>query len=663
MRTFELSGIIDMVSSFGTRGGVPSSSGGLAESSRARASIRRPPQRLHRPARTCLPPLPARRETIMKTAGIPELTIIHPVVLSGWQWAFHWGVLEMGSRNKGLGTGGLVIEASQSGPRNRGLSQQMESLVMKPLIPKTLTAVSVLALALAVGGCGFLDSDDDDDMMDGDMAMTPTTPPADDDDDDDMMVDDDDGMMVDDDDDMMVDDDDDMMVDDDDDMMVDDDDDMMVDGLTPAEMAARAMLIAGAIGPGVDPADSSEDGGIQMPFTSDGMMFAPETDGAAYMMSDTSPAMIADWTGSMHTRMTTADDAGTMDENESVMDTVVSYTNEMARTDEEYSDFFPATGSDIQPGVDTADADGVLTIDENEVSDNHARFIGNFGITGPYQTIPAPTDDNTTPDVDEGEVSVEGSFYGVPGTFTCDTGCSRTSDEDGNLSELGGDWTFTPTGMVADLMVQGVIRDMEYLTLGYWLREEYNDDGEPTYAFGAFANGTHDDYATSDVEGTAEYAGPATGLYMIKDFGSDGMPMPRTGGQFTADAKLMAHFGGTAVSADLTNSISGTITDFRDDKGDEIDSTWTVMLNQVDADDNDILDSNITGGTGDFSGVTAAMGSGGAGSAGEWSGTFHGVNDPDTTETDAPYAATGTFDAHFLNGHARGAFAATMTEE
>ena len=80
----------------------------------------------------------------------------------------------MRPRNKGLGTGGLAIEASRSGPRNRGLSQQMESLVMKPLIPKTLTAVSVLALALAVGGCGFLDSDDDDDMMDGDMAtMTP----------------------------------------------------------------------------------------------------------------------------------------------------------------------------------------------------------------------------------------------------------------------------------------------------------------------------------------------------------------------------------------------------------------------------------------------------------------------------------------------------------
>ena len=56
-----------------------------------------------------------------------------------------------------------------AGASSRGLPQQMESLVMKHLIPQTMTAVSVLALALAVGGCGS-SSDSDE------MALTPIEP-------------------------------------------------------------------------------------------------------------------------------------------------------------------------------------------------------------------------------------------------------------------------------------------------------------------------------------------------------------------------------------------------------------------------------------------------------------------------------------------------------
>ena len=148
---------------------------------------------------------------------------------------------------------------------------------------------------------------------------------------------------------------------------------------------------------------------------------------------------------------------------ETVTEMVVSYTNVEDPTDEAYTDYFSSALAGSRDGVESLDGTdaSVLNIDETEVAANHMRFVGDFGITGAHQTIPAPVDDPVTTgdDMDEAMVSVMGSFYGIPGEFKCASQCTRSSDKDGNLSGLGGDWTFTATVAddeeLADIMVAG----------------------------------------------------------------------------------------------------------------------------------------------------------------------------------------------------------------
>ena len=438
-----------------------------------------------------------------------------------------------------------------------------------------------------------------------------------------------------------------------------------------AEMkAAEAERIAAAIGPGSVRADADGDGTVDVPFDFDAegklvdLPINADTDDD-FAMSDDSPAAIDGWAGARYERLTMEDMEGTMDVDESVMDQVVSYTDQADGTDEAYTVYFDAGVAGDRDGVQgTTGADGLLTIQEDEVAANHMRFMGDFGITGPHQMIPAPEDDTTIDDgVDEAMVSVMGSFYGVPGEFTCPSACSRSSDKDGNLSGLGGEWSFTPTVAedeeLADIMVAGVIPDPDYLTFGYWVRTTQGEDGAE-YAVRAFAEANNRDFGSvAQVTGTAKYAGPATGLYMIKTVGSDGEPMPITGGQFTAMAALTANFQGSAVALDEQFMIDGTVSDFKDGYGNDIDSTWTVMLNRnaPDPANNDAVADNIAA-AGTFTGPTVGMGSGGAGAGGEYEGTFHG-----DTAADQPTAASGTFDGHFLNGHVLGAFGANLVEE
>ena len=76
------------------------------------------------------------------------------------------GTVRFGTRSLGWGSHDRASEQGPfdqrsvnmdlaTGASSRGLPQQMESLVMKHLIPQTMAAVSVLALALAVGGCRY----------------------------------------------------------------------------------------------------------------------------------------------------------------------------------------------------------------------------------------------------------------------------------------------------------------------------------------------------------------------------------------------------------------------------------------------------------------------------------------------------------------------------
>ena len=392
-----------------------------------------------------------------------------------------------------------------------------------------------------------------------------------------------------------------------------------------ANVAAEGERVAGAIGPDGTLSTYAGTDNDAATFTVNGGEVADEdADTAADMdnfaKSADAPLAIIDWAGSMYTHMV-EDDADTENVDESMTTTVVSYTDIEDPEDQAYSVYYSADAASGREAVDTANAAGVLQLDENDIAGNHELFIGDFGITAAYQTIPGPADDGDTADVDEAEVSIMGSFNGIPGTFECASECERSSDKDGNLSGLGGSWTFTPAEQeMGDdpYMVAGVIDDTDYLDFGYWMVGGTDADGEATLTVGTFARGEMQHTSIADVDGTASYSGAATGLYMKKTFDTDGAVTPVASGQFTADASLMATFGQVPVSdtddrgtiaANLLNTITGTIGSFRDGSGAMIDEAWSAELDGT-------IVSNA------FSGTTTGEGA--------FSGSFYG----DDTETD-----------------------------
>ena len=387
------------------------------------------------------------------------------------------------------------------------------------------------------------------------------------------------------------------------------------------------------------------------------------------------PATISGWEGATYTRT-----------NDMTVHTVVKYNNKEDDGSEDYATYFGEAG---RPGVTgTADTTtpGQLILATAADTGSHELFSLNFGLTAPLQTIPASQyddpdmantqHDNPDTETEETSTSWTGMFAGVPGTFTCSGDfCAVSSDDEGNLSSLAGEWTFRPAGSdmdgnaetdeLDDIMVHGVVPDADFMIFGYWEQAVTDEEGKTTYSMLPIADGKRD-YPDdmSNVVGIATYTGPATGLYMKKSLTPDGQPTdPFTSGQFTASATLNASFGGGEIADNHQFSITGTISSFMDG-GNPINDQWVVNLNRrmlgtgdaarpqqnIGAADN-TSHSNGTGGS-SFSGVTDG---GPLGSAvGSWSGQFHGAAGANNAQ---PVSATGMFDGHFSNGHVRGAFA------
>ena len=189
---------------------------------------------------------------------------------------------------------------------------------------------------------------------------------------------------------------------------------------------------------------------------------------------------------------------------------------------------------------------------------------------------------------------------------------------------------------------------------------------ETKHSFLPFADGSMpyggDSGVVSSVAGTATYTGTATGLYMSKELTPQGQPTePFSSGQFTANAELTATFGqnaqGTLPPGHLF-TILGTIDNFMDADREMINELWSVSLERTTlGTENATTASFEADGTGDsntFSGTAKAMNLGA--DDGEFEGTFYGAPGTDNA---IPGSAAGTFNAHFTNGHVRGAFEAT----
>ena len=269
---------------------------------------------------------------------------------------------------------------------------------------------------------------------------------------------------------------------------------------------------------------------------------------------------------------------------------------------------------------------------------------------------------DTTVDTD----GVEGTFHGLEGKFVCSsaTDCTISLLADGSYRNTGtGTLTFTPnlpagTESAADkvdaLMV--TVDDQDYMHFGYWVQTSTDADGDPTATVNAFFGGTMmtptADYQA--LEGQASYAGPASGLYVLKTFDAQGAGTPASAGQFTAMADLTATFGTpTSVGSVNHNMISGTITSFMAN-GEAIPGGWSL----------DLQNANIASGgpdatTNRFSGMTQETDNM-DGAMGAWRGLFFG----EVTNNTAPVAdvfpsgVAGQFTGHFTNGHVIGGFGA-----
>ena len=193
--------------------------------------------------------------------------------------------------------------------------------------------------------------------------------------------------------------------------------------------------------------------------------------------------------------------------------------------------------------------------------------------------------------------------------------------------------------------------DEDYLAFGYWLQMTEEVDGTITYGVDTFYGGPteYDPASMKNVMGSATYNGKATGMYAMKDVTTSPVE-PVAAGQFTADAKLEANFGGDDVAVNDQFTISGTVNNFHDaDTGDMISGgAWTVDLRKTPSGSGNFQNTNA------FSGDTTGGGS--------YAGTFYGPDGPDTNNPNNPAQPTGVageFNAHVGNGHVIGAFGAT----
>ena len=210
--------------------------------------------------------------------------------------------------------------------------------------------------------------------------------------------------------------------------------------------------------------------------------------------------------------------------------------------------------------------------------------------------------------------SFAGTFAGVDGKFSCaGNACELNRDKDGKLGdgiargqgEDGGSennvWTFTADDENA--AVEYKDQDADYLAFGWW--RDTSTGGTAIEDFKVLYSGRAAQRSDLDaVTGKATYNGHAAGNYVK---GTEG-------GEFVADAKLEATFGGTPDN----DAITGTISNFRD-SSDEILGKWEVIAKAANSGDADIA------GAGTFSINDPTGGAGGENWAdGRMDGTFYG---------------------------------------
>ena len=275
--------------------------------------------------------------------------------------------------------------------------------------------------------------------------------------------------------------------------------------------------------------------------------------------------------------------------------------------------------------------------------------------------------------------SISARVLGVSGTFVCDnmgTACDisvagtyyRSDHTDRalrsklatlTLDPVVGELYFEPSNANSPISLRGNLKvgdtthttliDSEYMVFGWWQSIPRDADGTYDVDVFTYANPTAAAIVVtdSDFSGTAEYEGPAVGVYAEErfvteeEFGGVRQSIVESG-EFTATANLQATFGTGAT-------IKGDVSGFRTDHGAK---AWRVTLST--ATNNDLVAAIVQADIPPDASTRSGM----------WEYQFlarHGESLAKNGDTQ-PIAAVGRFDARIDNvRHIVGAFGAHRT--
>ncbi len=182
-----------------------------------------------------------------------------------------------------------------------------------------------------------------------------------------------------------------------------------------------------------------------------------------------------------------------------------------------------------------------------------------------------------------------------------------------------------------------------YVRYGYWLYETTNTTGITLLAH---SPAIYEGYiaASTTLPNTATYKGKALGLSVLKLF-TAGEHTGQKSAQFTADVTLNAKFGAAP-------KLGGTIDKFM---GNAVDEKWSVKLVEAAT---SFHEPTGTGGNVDSGLATGSSGASAHDKSGEWA-----VKPFSQNGVGRPTGFLGTFNTHFPNGHAAGAFSTRIQTE
>ena len=232
------------------------------------------------------------------------------------------------------------------------------------------------------------------------------------------------------------------------------------------------------------------------------------------------------------------------------------------------------------------------------------------------------------------ELDQGATYMGIPGFVFCGgADCSQNAGGD-----LTGSWYFRPTSTTAVYVMNddgtAYMEDTTFSQWGHWLTVSGDDVTIHTYATtGANTASLNVGVATGcDPECSAMYSGSAAGMSVHKTFDGNAKQLTIDSGAFTAEVSLTARFGSAPM-------LKGRIWNFQG--GAHTDSTWSVELKDTAI---DTTSAAVTGGEAK-----------GSGQAGDWAAQGYGPAPVDGTNQ-RPAGFIGSFNAHFTDGHAAGAF-------